>query len=687
MSIENALMLPVKKVLYLLFIALSVSGLVIFFILGNNSPAFLFGTSGPIVAAEADSMSYVPGYGANPLSTNRQFERFPLPQFFKQNLLNANFLWMDPSFLGGSGQDGVSPSQAVQNSVYIQEQLARYWNYSIMVNNNTKIFNKYKDEGSFVNSWVKLANDHPEWPAAAITFWGQVRPRHLNDSSCGGDRGYIARTNMADSMYLHFEPGANNKTKRINPAIHPGNFDCDGRTQQKYISELLNALKRPLNYINENGEVFHLIESARLERDARVIADKKKYPELNTYQYQSQKRLILENNYKNYFLTDPRLKDTKYSVYAIDGFEKYRHDYGIMRNVQSSIRGMKYSTPDFYPRWPNNWRKMQGPWHGLEWIEICRDREISFGDHLFSPFVAAGWDKDERVNIPPGQWLGLLKILHVFGAEFFYTGYFNEKMPPNDPRNYCWQSVMPGYAQAVFSYYPEVLLEGRTQKEKEWFLESNRSDVVAIVRKHKDKEQYLMAVSLQHNTNDRSNAHEVDAIIQWKGREIHLKAREQGSVYLLDLSNLAQSKVLFLDEWHSWMHPVRWEKEHWMDAGITHPIASLKSEFPIEGEVWDLRKLNNCIVVMAGEQYQFQWQKRTNEKLEELILDVQQCEPGAIIELFSGNDSMGSFTIKPGENSLKVKTKGLQYTELKLTLQVKSGRMDLKRWKVKCSRI
>jgi hypothetical protein len=680
--------MPMKKMFFLLGFALifTISGLY-FFTKERVIHYFLASSAGPEKPTNPDSLNYVPGFGKIPLSTQEQFNLFPLPQFVTGHPLNANFLWMDPSYFGGNGQEGINVSTAIANSVFIQEQLARYWNYSVIVNNNTKIFNKYKEPNSFIYAWVKLANEHPEWPSAAITFWGQVRPRHLNDSLCNGDRGYIGRTNMQDSLYLTYEPGANHKTKRINPAAHPSNFYCDGLTQQKYIQELLGALTRPLNYINENGEVFHLLDNAKLENDERVTKDKKNFPSLSTYQYQSKKRLILEELYRDVFFKDKRLSSTHYSVYAVDGFEKYRHDYAIMRKIQSPLNGMHYSTPDFYPRWPNNWRRMQGPWHGLEWIEVCRDKETALGDHLFSPFVAAGWDKDETINIPPGQWLGLLKILNVFGAEFFYTGYFNEKMPPNDPRSYCWQSVMPAYSQAVFSHCPEVLLKGTTQKEKQWFLQSNREDVVALVRKHQYKEQYVMAITLQHKTNNASNPNKTNVTLNWGEIEIQVEARVQGSVYFIDLSDRKKPVVVILDQWHQWEHPARWEKEHWVDAAIVAEQRKVESKFPHANNKWNLHELSSAIKLSKGENFNFHWQQRLNEKAEQLLLDLSNCEDGSMVGLYENEELVQQYPLKVGINILELAGPLVRQEKLNLSLRVINGNIGLNKWKLKCRKV
>jgi len=674
--------MPMKRIVFFLAVGIALSFLV--FVIAKEklreiNHAFFFQSD---QAFEPDSLNLVPGFHANPMTTSKQFLQFPLPQFSLNHGFNANFLWMDPSYFGGMLQANLPAADAVKNSVFIQEQLARYWNYSIMVNNNTKVHNKYNEPSSFVYNWVKLANEHPEWPASAITFWGQVRPRHLHDDACVGDRPYISRSNLPDSLYLAFNPGDNHKTKRINPAISSTNFNCDRLTQRKYVKLLLASLKRPLNYINENGEVFHLINDAKLEQDDLVKKDRKNYPGLTTYEYQSTKRYLWEVEYRDAFMTDSLLHNTHYSVYSIDGYEQYRHAYGILRNVQTPMRGMRYSTPDFYPRWPSNWRRMKGPWHGLAWIEECRDKETTFGDHLFSPFVAAGWDKDETKNLMPGQWLGLMKILTVFGAEFFYTGYFNEKMPPNDPRNYCWQSVIPSYAQASFSYYPKVLLEGETQKNGEWFLKSNNEKVVALVRKHKSKQQYLISLTLQHHSNDKNNSKEEEVLLEWKEKTILIKARVQGSVYYVDLTNAAHPIVIALDAWHQWEHPARWSKEHWVEASLQQDGNKIHSSFSRKGNEWDWRDLKNQITLLGNEVFPIYWQKRLNDRNFNLQLDVDDCKEESVIQLVEDGKILLEKKLKTGINDLAFTSKDGEFDHLNLTIKILRGSFSLSKWKI-----
>ena len=71
------------------------------------------------------------------------------------------------------------------------------------------------------------------------------------------------------------------------------------------------------------------------------------------------------------------------------------------------------------------------------------------GDELFSPFVSPGWSGQAERNLRPAQWLGLLKVMVAWGAEWFYAGFFSLRAPFQPADNWCWQAMMPAYAQAL----------------------------------------------------------------------------------------------------------------------------------------------------------------------------------------------------------------------------------------------
>jgi len=373
---------------------------------------------------DIDSLEFVSKSGNNNITALAQLQKFPSPQFKDQHQLLPNFLWMDPSYLGGLLQPNYRIKDCVKISTAIQSELATYWHYYFLINSNLKAYNSYRDTNTFSGSWVKYANLHKDIPAAVISFWAQIIPSKIG-GNCKAKYAYAYNNQQADSLYIRDKNGTLISKKYPSPLMPVDALLCDFAAQSMYVDSMLSALKRPLQMINENGEVFRVYDDEFLEQDARLVLEKKKYPALNWNEFQAMKRYEKEIAYRNSFMKKPALVNCLYTEYAIDGQNKYRHDYKTMRSVNSKINNQYYATPDFYPRYPYNWKEWQGPWHGLKWLEITRTTEIALGDQLFSPFVAAGWDSIEANNIRPAQWLGLLKILGAMGAEYYYSGFFN----------------------------------------------------------------------------------------------------------------------------------------------------------------------------------------------------------------------------------------------------------------------
>eukprot|EP00966_Prymnesium_polylepis_P051055 1181644-Prymnesium_polylepis.2 len=95
---------------------------------------------------------------------------------------------------------------------------------------------------------------------------------------------------------------------------------------------------------------------------------------------------------------------------------------------------------------------MVGWWggdHGMQWLQEVRRSENALGDTLYSPFLSAGWSQQAERNVRPAQWLGYLKIMVAWGAEWFYVGFFSLRQPFQDSANWCWQALAPIYAQAL----------------------------------------------------------------------------------------------------------------------------------------------------------------------------------------------------------------------------------------------
>lgn len=513
-----------------------------------------------------DTLEFAPNAPLVNLSALNQLMDFPAAQFKANHHLLPNFLWMDPAYLGGLLQPGYKTNQCVKRSTELQAELAEYWHYYFLVNTNLKAYKTYRDTNTFTGAWVKYANLHQELPIAAISFWAQIQP-NKSGGNCTAKTAYVYNNQLPDSCYVHNKKGALISRKYASPITPVAALECDFLTQSMYVDSLLNALKRPLQMINENGEVFRLYEDDFLENDKRIVAQKNKFPDLNWNEFQAMKRFEKELAYRNSFMLKPVLANCLYSEYAIDGQNKYRHDYKTMRKINSQLNNQYYSTPDFYPRYPDNWKKWKGPWHGLKWLEISRTTELELGDNLFSPFVAAGWDSIEANNIRPAQWLGLLKILGAMGAEYYYSGFFNTGKAVAKAENYIWQAVMPVYAQAITSYYEDLLRDGSMVKN-DTYIQYPESDVPVVIRKSNAKKIWLIACSWQTGTNNNKNS-AIEKVVKIDLGHISIKvnARRQGSVYIYSEEGPATT-FYQLDGWHQYMHPYYWSKTVSLEAEL-----------------------------------------------------------------------------------------------------------------------
>eukprot|EP01045_Picozoa_sp_COSAG04_P009143 COSAG04_NODE_523_length_13126_cov_19.987570_8_plen_230_part_00 len=93
---------------------------------------------------------------------------------------------------------------------------------------------------------------------------------------------------------------------------------------------------------------------------------------------------------------------------------------------------------------------------------------------------------------------------------------------------------------------------------------------VAIARKHKKKEVYVVAAAIMRNSNARNNSRlEANVTIALPGSAAVLRVpvRLQGSVFLLD-KTASQEKLVQLDGWHEASHPSHWSSDARVEAEL-----------------------------------------------------------------------------------------------------------------------
>ncbi|MCO5289007.1 MAG: fibronectin type III domain-containing protein [Bacteroidetes bacterium] len=563
----------------------------------------------PITAA-LDPMDFPQGYLSPTTSALEQLRNYPTARYKPGNTLMKNFNWVDLMYMGGRFQPGVSDAQSVTNSVNLNEELAKNWNYMIQLRLSMD---------SWGNAWANLANQNPQLGTSLITLRAQLNPSTITSQSLSNDK------YLQNSSGSFIDPNGNGSShKWWRPTAPTSTYDNDGVQMRANVQDVLNALTRPLTMINENGEVFPWITDGALAADPAVVAAKNASGmDFQTFQASKFKENEIQS-YRDKIFDLTALSNTKFTEYGIDGFPQYRQKYSQARLVNSQMNGQYYSTPDFYPRWPYNWRNWITAWHGWQWIVDSRYNELQVGDNLFSPFVAAGWDVDETKNMRPGQFLGLLKCLNMVGAEFFYTGYFNEagnynppNPPPGNPAGYAWQTAAPSYAQGIASRYEDLLRNGSVLPGNvpAYYSDPNgkpgytfwAGDLrkLVVVRKHNTQSKFAITGTIQPNTNMQGGAeNESVATITLDGQQLKFNVRRQGSTYIYDKTNAANPVFYQLDAWHESSHPSHWSKDFVVEAELydnTNATYNLKTIQAPGAAAGDYTDYTTAVVFPSGQ--------------------------------------------------------------------------------------
>ena len=608
---------------------------------------------------DIESKEYPIGYSVDEvLSPLEQLKSFPLPRYTSSHKLLRNYNWISSiHVLGGAANDTtLTKVEKVKNAVAIQEELADNWNYYIHLGNSSKLAssNMERVETDPYSAFIDLANRRPDLPVSVTTFWlgGNLKKIGRNKS-----KAYIGRTELDKNMYLE-----THKSQMGFPVL---SFDApdslleyDGLTQKYYFDEIAKKLRRPINIINENGETrpHSPIHPRTLRKDTGLVKSFEESGETNWYIYQAKNKLRFRKKFKDAFFGTNQLMDsTLFTWYGVDGNKRWRFDWKISRTIMSEINGQYYSTGDFYPRWPSNWKKGKGAWHGWNWYKGARANELKSGDKLCSPFVAAGWDRNPEKNIRPSQWLALLKHLSVTGAEYFNTGFFNMKNPLPDPKNYFWQAVIPSYAQAITSQYEEILRKGAVLKnaKDEYIFEVKSENEQAIISVRKLEKKYIIVGSLQPSTLSLFDIPDAAlATCTIEGRSLTFEVRKQGSVYYADFSNEESPTFYQLDRWHEKGHPQNWTKDVLVDAVLYDVCKNCETQTEIDNNEpshYDFSK-SSSFVRLKGEKssnpfYSLPLKKDTTYKLS-LKVRCANTKDKSKIKCFLNGEEISTLKIK-----------------------------------------
>jgi len=483
----------------------------------------------------------------NPLE---QLYNYPLPRYNSQTSLKRNFPWFNQYVLGGSRQtaEGLFGANCnyIQNAADISEELALNWHYALDMPKKSN-GNCVTDPYELTRLIRDIAEEHTDIPVTA----------QFNQNDSRIIPSLMANANNENlNAELYYLPENIFKQHSFASTLSPFWHDGYQQAYDRYLSSPMsgtNLLNRPINFINENGEIdaHHSINHRQIwtsgivpnvpffdnlwfyndnllveftpEEIGYLHSDDpsvympviEQWRDFTAANITSSKIAYLEG-----IKSFPHFANTDVSYYSVDGAgghqgalpsDTVRWPWDILKTVGTpgTINDEEnfYATPDFYPL--ANWRNDFGARHGIEWIERCRTIELNrnnipfYGydfDDLYSPFVNPGWSRDPTSNRRPGQYLGLLKCLNMLGAEFFYGTWFPDDVNYfQDPSNFIWSITIPSYAQAVMSKQDDFLFNGDILLNNGGFQSEVLGNLSSIsyVRKLRDEDKYLVYASKQ----------------------------------------------------------------------------------------------------------------------------------------------------------------------------------------------
>jgi hypothetical protein len=541
--------------------------------------------------AQIDPTEYPPGHPNynNVVSAVQQLQAFPTPRFKLGHTLLPSMNVIDPTYFAGYKQPNVTDAQAIAISTTIQLELAKNFGYML---------NLSWSAGGFNDAWVTLANQYPQYKRSLMTLRAQTGGSKMFYQGFPNDH-YMQN---AAGQFIGWNNDVITQNLTWRPTAPINDYAADGAYVRGQIQTSLANLVGNVDLVNEDGEVYPIIQASSVTADP-VVHAAQTASGLCPLDYFADKVRQNDNAYRDQFMSLPKLTSAKYTEYRMDGKRDNQLMWEETKHMMTPINGQYYSTGDFYVRWPDNWKDWVSAWHGLKWFRHSRYHELAAQNHdkLFSPFVAAGWDQNEENNVRPAQWLGLLKQLAMFGAEFYYTGYFNEagnynppNPPPFNPKGYAWQAVMPQYSQAITSRYEEILRNGslmpgdmpvdgynwdscRNSPQSPRFqfnpdypsAPNTETNKVIAIRKLDSANKYAITGTIQNSSNViNSTPLTADASINLNGQNLKFKIRRQGSTYIYD-NTVPTTPVFYqLDGWHEASHPINWSHDFNIEAEL-----------------------------------------------------------------------------------------------------------------------
>ena len=565
-------------------------------------------TTGPLDAKEfapgtvlpTSSTSVAQGVSVSALD---QLKKFPTPRFRSGSGLPRNPSHFSWDYLGNAPNNTASVANQIGGQIYTE--MADRWNYYLTQRVDFSTVANFSNTNRPEYYLKQVTQSRPDLPFWGITLRVQNTPAQLRQDL--PDACYIRNSSGTPLLLL---PPATPTQKRIRPfssstvASNAGcpdsNFDADANFVIKGFAATLSQIHPSTVFagFSDNNEFLYPASTASLSGDPAVSADHTAAGSPGLLQFDSNHFGRLDARFRDLIkASSPRLTNALFQSYQVDTDQGYYWEWTNFRQSFTPWQGHLLATPDFYPRFPNNWRNGYAAWHGLSWMMKARRYQIDHGDSLYSPYSAAGWDADEGKNIRPAQWLGLQKIIYGLGAPYTFPGFYIESAPWPKAEAYIHQVSTPIYAQAVFSHAEDLLLNGQlldgdvplnstdspsARKGYEFWGGDPRLKI--IVRKDPNAARYLIIGTLQPLSSMIGNAElSKSAQITLAGQILQFEVRRQGSIYVFDNRNSSSPIFYQLDSWHEANHPSYWSQNTTIEAelaesGLTSANPELKTE-------------------------------------------------------------------------------------------------------------
>lgn len=561
-----------------------------------------------------------------------QLANFPRPRYWPSHTLHKNVNWLQSQYLGYE-------NGAINNTLgyQIQDELALNWNYYYnLFQNFIQAPQILGPSNTFAKAFFNHAVAHStigyNFEYAILLYRKQLQYSStiMSPTTVGPSDGDAwIYTNLIPNPELHYlsnySIGSTGPYTYYNqdnavaagptswtPASPVSTYAEDGIRTGDYLEYVLTnnfpaitGFPRKIGFIGENNEITKATAPQSLtipplfNYGDYVSTDKTTLEgiigPLTWPEYQGYRRMELDNTYRDEILgrtsIQSRIVDAPFLNYAVDGLTQFRYNYDQFIQTQkmpSSWNTNPYPTPDIYIRSPKNWKvDDSGPDdHGWLWLAISRKTELgpSYNHKRFAPFVSSGWFSREETNTRPTQWLGILKCMTLLGVDFFQPFHLNEG-DIRSGKGYMYMAAMPSYAQAIASYYDDVLINGVPLEGDRTINNVSQSPIfptysfkaespqnLVVAREYSAIHKFAISGTIQPSSNIEGSApkESVAKINLNTTDRLIFNIRRQGSTYIYISPGSGTNDPIFyqLDKWHEFGHPERWSKNIDIEAEV-----------------------------------------------------------------------------------------------------------------------